>query len=138
VAPEDFDRFVAAEQEVFEARYGSFAEAEVRLETQGNLGPLRKVRAGYADLRARERAGADLEGAWLDNVADREARRTIAGDGQAHWPSWFPPEDLPKIDKLADDYVRDAAALEIIRLRELARVYHAYEAELARRGALDF
>ena len=50
----------------------------------------------------------------------------------------FPPEDLPKIDKLADDYVRDAAALEVVRLRELARVYHAYEAELARRGALDF
>ena len=56
----------------------------------------------------------------------------------AHWPSWFAPDDLPKIDKLADDYVRDAAALEIVRLRELARVYHAYEAELARRGALDF
>ena len=35
-------------------------------------------------------------------------------------------------------YVVDGAALEILRLTEIATVYHAYEAELARRGALDF
>ena len=35
-------------------------------------------------------------------------------------------------------YVVDGAALEVLRLTELAAVYRAYEAELARRGALDF
>ena len=34
--------------------------------------------------------------------------------------------------------MRDGAALEILRLSELALVYRAYQEELARRGALDF
>ncbi len=34
-------------------------------------------------------------------------------------------------------YVADGAALEVMRLSEMATVYHAYEDELARRGALD-
>jgi DNA helicase-2/ATP-dependent DNA helicase PcrA len=34
--------------------------------------------------------------------------------------------------------VADGAALEVLRLSELALVYHAYEAERERRGALDF
>ena len=47
-------------------------------------------------------------------------------------------DEHPRVDALAASYVVDGAALEIVRLTELARVYHAYEAELARRGALDF
>ena len=35
-------------------------------------------------------------------------------------------------------YVVDGAALEVMRLSELGAVYRAYQAELARRGALDF
>ena len=34
--------------------------------------------------------------------------------------------------------MRDGAALEVLRLTELRLVYRAYEAERARRGALDF
>ena len=39
---------------------------------------------------------------------------------------------------LAASYEVDGAALEVLRLSELAHVFHAYEDELARRGALDY
>ncbi len=47
-------------------------------------------------------------------------------------------DDHPRIDALAATYDMDGAALEVLRLTELATVYHAYEVELDRRGALDF
>src|SRR5206468_12768407 len=50
----------------------------------------------------------------------------------------FEADDLPRIDALADTYVVDGAALEVLRLSELAFVYRAYQEELERRGALDF
>ncbi len=151
VAPDDFDAFVEAERAEYERRHGSWAEAAVRLENQGNLAPLRKVRFAYAERRAHERAagaGADEragkaaanaagDGA-VEKTADREARRTLAGDGHAHSRSEFAPEDRPKIDQLAATYERDGAALEVLRLDELAHVYRAYEEALADRGALDF
>ncbi len=49
VDPDDYDRFVAEERRVYEVRYGSFEEASLRLEAQGNLQPLRKVRGAYAE-----------------------------------------------------------------------------------------
>jgi superfamily I DNA/RNA helicase len=140
VRPVDFEAFVAEERRVFEERFGSFDEAFGRLQLQGNLKPLRDVRPAYAADRARERAGAGDGTAQNEHekAADREARRTLAGDGIAPSRSWFPPDEEPRIDALADTYVKDGAALEVLRLTELATVYRAYEEELARRGALDF
>ena len=144
VTPDDFDAFVAGERAAFEARFGPFENASVRLAAQGNLRPLRSVRGAYAYQRAHERAEARDMGAgdWdehaLEKAADREARRTIAGDGQAHYRNHFHPDDQPRIDRLAATYVEDGAALEVVRLTELALVYRAYQAELVRRGALDF
>ncbi len=71
-------------------------------------------------------------------MADREARRAIAGDGSARRRNQFAAADLPRIDALAETYVADGAALEVLRVSELATVYRAYQEELARRGALDF
>ena len=143
VDPDDFDRFVAEERRVYESRYGSFEEAGLRLETQGNLEPLRKVRGAYASLRANERAEdagelREYDARMFVKATDREARRTVAGDGHAHGRNQFAPDDHARIDHLADDYVRDGAALEVLRLTEIARVYRAYEEALAARGALDF
>ena len=171
VSPDDFDAYVDEERRVFEARHGSFETAAARLDTQGNLKPLRAVRGAYAGLRANERAqeraetrratrGAtraetgratrgETQGATrgetpaydpeaVDKAADREARRTVAGTGRAVYRSQIDPDDHPKIDALQATYVIDGAALEVLRLTELAAVYRAYEAELARRGALDF
>ena len=143
VTPDDFDAYVAAEREVFEDRFGRFEDAEARLATQGNLKPFRDVRAAYAGVRANERAEArgetrEYRPDEVERTADREARRSVAGTGRAQGAGWFAPEDHPRIEALAATYVIDGAALEVVRLTELAMVYRAYEVELARRGALDY
>ncbi len=124
-------------------RFGSYEQAAVRLDAQGNLRPLKSVRGAYAyDASTSASRRAVRTRRWnereLENAADREARRSIGGDGIAHYRNWFAPEDRPRIEALAATYVVDAAALEVMRLRELALVYRAYQAELVRRGALDF
>ncbi|MGC1166008.1 MAG: UvrD-helicase domain-containing protein, partial [Solirubrobacterales bacterium] len=139
VTPADFDAFVAEERATFENRYGSYADAAARLATQGNLKPPREVRSAYAKLRENERIGAESYDAEVANkAADREARRTVAGTGRALYRSQFEPEQHAQIDELAHTYVKDGAALEVLRLTEIASVYRAYQEELAKRGALDF
>jgi ATP-dependent DNA helicase UvrD/PcrA len=138
VQPAHFDGFVLEERRAFEARFGDAETAVMRLESQGNLRPLRAVRGAYAAERAGERAGDGSRAGELEKAADREARRAVAGDGYARPRNWFRREEHPRIDELAETYVQDGAALEILRLTELAVLYRAYEDELARRGALDF
>ncbi|MGH2446548.1 MAG: UvrD-helicase domain-containing protein, partial [Candidatus Limnocylindria bacterium] len=138
VSPDDFDKFVAEEQATFEDRYGPYADAVDRLISNGNLRPVREVRKAYARERTAERADEDTDGKEPMKTADREARRTIGGTGRALYRSEFPEEQHEEIDELAETYVKDGAALEVMRLREIASVYRAYEAELAKRGALDF
>jgi superfamily I DNA/RNA helicase/RecB family exonuclease len=143
VTPADFEAFVATERSVFEGRYGSYPDAAARLATQGNLKPPREVRRDYAKLRRNERAEERGEEVTYDpdavaKTADREARRAIGATGAAIGRSQFPPDVQGQIDELADTYVIDGAALEVIRLTEIATVYRAYQEELAKRGALDF
>ncbi|MGH2511377.1 MAG: ATP-dependent helicase, partial [Candidatus Limnocylindrales bacterium] len=143
VTPDRFDEFVAEERRVFEARHGSFEAALARLDGQGNLTPLRTVSGEYGSVRAGERAESRGEAPTYDHDgaakrADREARRVVAGTGRAVPRSQIPAALHGRIDALADSYVVDGAALEVLRLSELGAVYRAYEAELARRGALDF
>ena len=75
VTPDDFDAFVAEERRVFEERYGSFEAAAARLETQGNLAPLRDVRGAYAGVRANERAEDRGEDPRLRPGRRRQGRR---------------------------------------------------------------
>lgn len=143
VTPGDFDAYVQTEREAFEDRYGSYPDAAARLAIQGNLAPPRAVRGDYAKLREHERAEARGEEVEYNadaahKTADREARRTLAGTGHAQARGRFPDELHAQIDELADTYVTDGAALEVMRLTEIATVYRAYQEELARRGALDF
>jgi DNA (cytosine-5)-methyltransferase 1 len=144
VTPDDFDAFVAGERAAFESRYGSYDRALERLDAQGNLNAQKSVRGAYADFRRRERADeagepdANPDYGAVKKAADREARRTIAGDGKAHGLKDFRSDQVHAIDQLAHTYVVDGAALEVLRLSELGLVYHAYQDELARRGALDF
>jgi DNA helicase-2/ATP-dependent DNA helicase PcrA len=144
VTPGDFEAYVAEERAVFEARYGAYDEALVRLELQGNLSLPREMRKEYARLRRFERAEASADESLADRrpdpdkAADREARRTVLGTGAVQATKHFTPEARVEIQQLAASYVSDGAALEVVRLEELARVYRAYQAELGRRGALDF
>jgi superfamily I DNA/RNA helicase len=138
VTPDDFDAFVATERQVFEDRYGSYIDAVARIVANGNLQPVRDVRRVYARLRRDERAGEEANPAIVDKEADKEARRTIGGTGKALYRREFPEEQHAAIDELAGTYVKDAAALEVMRLAEIASVYRAYQEKLAERGALDF
>jgi DNA helicase-2/ATP-dependent DNA helicase PcrA len=143
VTPAEFEAFVDKERRVFEDRYGSYPEAAARLATQGNLSGPREVRKDYAKLRESERSEARGEDATpnpvpMEKTADREARRAIVGTGGAVSRNRIPEERHADIDELADTYVRDGAALEVLRLTEIATVYRAYQEELTRRGALDF
>ena len=143
--PEDVARFADAERQEYERRYGGrFADVEARLLAAGILEPVRAVQRAYAATRAAERAeelGLPARASRPDDparIAEREARRTMAGDGTARPMAWFAAQDAPRILALAETYERDGAALEVLRLRELASVYAVYQGELARRDALDF
>ena len=138
VTPDDFDAFVEREQRVFEDRYGSYADATARLVTNGNLRPVRDVRSSYARLRRDERADKDTDPDAPIKAADLAARRAVGGTGGVMHRSRYTPDQQAQIDELADTYVKDGAALEVMRWREIASVYRAYQEELTRRGALDF
>ncbi len=144
VSPDALDEFAATERAVFERRYGSYGDALARLQAQGSFAPLRPVRSAYADLRRAERAAAAgdpdavPDDARIERLAEREARRTVLGTGALRSREVLDEKTLDAIDVLAPTYAVDAAALEVLRLSELALVYRVYEEELARRGALDF
>jgi len=138
VSPDDFDAFVDREQRIFEDRYGSYADVTQRLITNGNLRPVRDVRSSYARLRRDERAERDTDPDAPMKAADLAARRAVGGTGGVMHRDRYTPEQRARIDELADTYVRDGAALEVMRWREIASVYRAYQEELTRRGALDF
>jgi DNA helicase-2/ATP-dependent DNA helicase PcrA len=144
VTPDDFDAYVAEERAIFEERYGPYGPAVARLEAQGNLALPREMRKEYAKLRRLERAEDHGDEPLADRrpdpdkVAEREARRTVLGTGVVQNIKHYTPQQRLEVDQLAASYVSDGAALEIVRLEELARVYRVYQAELIRRGALDF
>ena len=101
------------------------------------------MRKAYEKLRRDERAedrgeDANADPTAVEKTADREARRAIGGTGGAVRRNQIPPEQHAQIDELADTYVKDGAALEVLRLTEIASVYRAYQVELAKRGALDY
>ncbi len=145
VSPDDFDAFVASEQAAFEARFGPYDLALDRLDALGAIDRGRKdAHDAYAAYRKAERAAdagdpaANPDFTRVEKAADREARRTVWGSGYAIAKGRLTAEQREHADRLADTYVADGAALEVLRLSELALVYRAYEAERGRRGALDF
>ena len=144
VSPDDFDAFVETERDRYELDHGSFDAAAERLDRTGHLQPVRDVRGDYAKVRARERAeaaGIEVKRYRHDEherTAEREARRNIIGTGALVSRDRLDAEQLARIDELAATYVEDGAALEVMRLAEIGRVYRAYEATIAQRGLLDF
>ena len=140
VTPDEVEAFAAAEQAAFEAEFGPIEPVIERLRSAGNLQPARRVRGDYGRWRAQVRAGddGDPDDRAVHKTAEREARRTMDGGGHARAMNRFTPEEQAEIERLAATYVIDGAALEVLRFRELALVYRAYQAELHRRGALDF
>ncbi len=144
VSPDGFDAFVANERAIYERDFGGFDAAVERLDRTAHLGPVRAVRSDYARVRANQRA----EDAGLpvrsyrddehERTAEREARRNVIGTGGLVGRNRLDADQLDAIDALADTYVRDGAALEVLRLGEIGRVYRAYQETIATRGLLDF
>jgi len=132
---------VEGEQAAFEREFGSYPAALARLEAMGSFQPLKPVRREIAKVRAVELGVSEDEEADLEQarkIADREARRAVSETGKAESYKRLSPEQGERARALAESYLVHAAALEVLRVSELARVYRAYEEERQRRGALDF
>ena len=116
-----------------------------RLETQGNLEPLRD---GPRRLRRppRRTSGPRTRGETPDVRRPTPPTRPPTARPAARSPApatrTVAASSMPTTTRASTPWPRptivDGAALEVLRLTELAAVYRAYEDELARRGALDF
>ena len=104
---------------------GSYAEALESMLERGMLKPAREVRGAL---------GKDS----FHREARKAARKAVRGDGAAGTDNELTPAQRIEVDGLAPTLERDAAALDVLRIAEEAEVYAAYQAELGRRGALDF
>ena len=104
---------------------GSYVEALESMLERGMLKPAREVRGAL---------GKDS----FHREARKAARKAVRGDGTAGTDNDLTPAQRIEVDGLAPTLERDATALDILRIAEEAEVYAAYQAELGRRGALDF
>jgi DNA helicase-2/ATP-dependent DNA helicase PcrA len=133
VTPGEYAAFARRQRASLEDHYGAGAyEAAVEdLRSRRTGDEVRRIKRVRSDLvRSGEEAGA--------KIADREARRTADGAGRATSWARLSPEQQERARELKPEYLRDAAALEVLRLEEEATVYGLYQQELARRGQLDF
>ena len=130
VTPEEFAAHVERRRIALEEQHGvgAYQEALRSLREDGTAGVA-------ADVRATGRRSPRDAG----KRADREARRMAAGGG-ASPPGWnrLDLDQVVRAEAIRRAYIRDAEALEILRLDEQAQVFAAYQAALAERGALDF
>jgi len=127
VTPEEYRSHAERRRAEFDATFGpdGYDEAVASLRRRGALWQVREVR----------KAGLNGDAA---RIADREARRTAGGTGRAASAGDLSPEQTAQLPELTASFLRDAAALEVLRLEEEAAVFGAYVEELHSRGALDF
>jgi len=133
VTPGEYADHAARQRAAFVSRHGpgAFDEAVEDLRDRRTGDEVRRIRKVRNDLvNNGEEAGG--------KIADREARRTADGGGKA--TSWgrLSPEQQERARELKPSYLRDAEALEVLRVEEEATVYGLYQDELAERGQLDF
>lgn len=130
VTPAEYRRYVDERLAAFEAIHGAGAHDRTiaELRDRGDLAPVRQVRRALV-------RGGDAE---AERAADREARRAASGTGRALAWQQLTRTQHAVAEGIRPTFLRDAAALEVLRLQEEARVYGAYLAALRARGALDF
>ena len=127
VTPEMYRAFADERRAAFDdaGGAGSYAEALESMLERGMLKPARDVRSA-------------LGKETFHREARKVARRIVRGDGIPGSEGDLTPVQRVEVDGLTPTLERDAAALEVLRIAEEADVYAAYQAELGRRGALDF
>ena len=127
VTPDDFDAFVAEERRVFEdalrelrrRRRPARAPGQPRAAARRSAAPTpASARTSAPRTKARSRT-TDATASKRPPTA-RPAARSPATATRRH-PRLSTPTDQPRIDALAASYVVDGAALEVLRLTELAR-----------------
>ncbi len=86
VRPFDFEAFAVSERRAFEERFGDAEVAVQRLETHGNLAPLRSVR-----IHVRQGAGQRARRGWVPGRGAPEGRRPRgATHDRRRWPGSYP------------------------------------------------
>jgi len=127
VTPEMYRAFADERRVAFDDANGagSYADALESMLERGMIKPAREVRSAL---------GKDS----FHKEARKAARKTVRGDGTAGTDNDLTPAQRVEVDGLAPTLEREAAALDVLRIAEEAEVYAAYQAELGRRGALDF
>jgi DNA helicase-2/ATP-dependent DNA helicase PcrA len=132
VTPEEYAAFARARREAFDFTHGSDAYdsalESIRSRTAG------RQMQGVRDTRAALRSGPDEAG----RIAMREARREVTGGGYATAWTELTVEQQRMAVGLKHTFLRDAEAFEVLRLTEEAEAYAGYQAELRRRGLVDF
>ncbi len=133
VTPDEYRTFAQARREAFEVRYGlgEFDHAVEGLRRRDAEGTAWQVRLVRRDLvNSGPEAGR--------RTADREARREVAGTGEAVYWRQLSEDQQRLVRGLTPTYVRDAEAFDVLRLLEEAEAYSVYQDELRARGQLDF
>ncbi len=127
VTPEAYAAFADVQRAAFEDAHGpgSFEASIGSLVERGMIRDARDVRLA-------------LGGDALEREARRVARRVVRGDGVAGHDHDLTAEQRARVGALVPTLIRDAEALEVLRVTEEAQVYAAYQEEIVRRGALDF
>ena len=125
VSPQEYREFADARRTAFQMRYGVEAYGEAIQDLRDRLA-------------ADDMGGVDEARREGDKGADRAARRQASGIGYA--VGWRELDERQKEhgQDLKQTYLRDAEAFEVLRLHEEADVYQLYQAELERRGQVDF
>jgi hypothetical protein len=133
VTPEEFTLYVEACKTAIKVRHGidAWGEAVESIRQREAERETWRVNLVRRDLVGK----GDVEAA---RTADREARRKASG-GQ-HVVGWHELDPARKdlAQGLKQTYLRDAEASEVLRLEEEAEAYAVYQAEIGRRGVLDF
>ncbi|MEO8625273.1 MAG: ATP-dependent DNA helicase [Candidatus Limnocylindrales bacterium] len=133
VTPDEYMAYAQRKRAEFDAAHGEgeFDKAVADLRDRESRGTLWQINSVRRDLikEGREKA---LKSAY------REARREASGTGDLLWPSEMTPDQLNLAKGLQPTFIRDAAALEVLRVREEAEAYATYQGTLRERGLLDF
>jgi superfamily I DNA/RNA helicase/RecB family exonuclease len=132
VTPEEYTAYANAQHEAFTFKHGAGVFEQVvedlrRRDAEAKLWQVNVVRRELTN-------GYDQ----AEKIAGREARRDAVGGG---YPTWWTQltEEQDRIARgLQQTYLRDAEALDVLRLLEEAEAYTVYQRALRDKGQLDF
>src|SRR5512141_918179 len=133
VTPDEYMAHARRKRSDFETTHGAgeFERAVADLRERESKGTLWQIQFVRRDLT---KGGRDL----AQKTANREARREASGIGEALWPRQMTAQQVDLAKGLEPTFMRDAEALDVLRVTEEAEAYATYQATLRERGLLDF